>query len=659
MLIKKELTSIYHSLFFKINLGLLFLFIVSSHFSFAQKQQQIDSLKRLIHQTNKQESGELYAKIGDQYVVSNIDSAIYYFELAYNLASKSNDHQLLTHSASGLGSAYEYKDQVKSAEYYLLSVEHAQDSKNPELIVASHRYLGRFYLNRNNPEKAQKEYEKMLAYAEKADDSLSIAVAYNSLGITLMMQAKYDVGLDYWKKALAIKLRFKDYYSASATMTNIGLYYKDIGRYNEAEDYLKQSLEVDLNVSNFESASNNYALLGELFYKTNDFETSIEYYLSSIEYADSTKTYFNKKEALIGLSNAYEKKGEHQKAIETLHNYADLLKQEFNENNSQIIEELTTRYETEKKDALLREEQANNALKEANIRYLWLGLFIAFGLVIIVLYSLRKVRIAKKAIDEQKKLVEEKNQEIIDSINYSKRLQNAVLAPPMFLNSLIENAFLIYEPKDIVAGDFYWFKKTNNAIYIGVADCTGHGVPGALVSFICNSALNRSLNEFKCDTPAEVLGKTREIVIEEFCKNDETIQDGMDISLCRISNDLKSIQYAGAHNPLWVIRNGGQNIEEIKADKQPVGYHSHQKPYTNHALNIDAGDRVFLFSDGFSDQFGGDKGKKFKSANFKRLLLSIQHESMVKQKELVLQSFKDWKSHFEQVDDVCVVGFEV
>ena len=613
----------------------------------------------MIHQTNPQKSGDLYAKIGDQYVFLNIDSAIYYFEIAYNLARKSNDYELLTQSASGLGSAYEYKDQVKSAEYYLLSVEHAQDSKNPELMMGSHRYLGRFYLNRNNPEKAENEYKKMLEYAEKADDSLSIAVAYNSIGISLMMQAKYDLGLDYWKRALDIKLRLKDYYSASATMTNIGLYYKDIGRYNEAENYLKQSLDVDLNVSNLESAANNYALLGELFYKKNDYETSIKYYLTSIEYADSAKTYFNKKEALIGLSNAYEKKGEHQKAIETLHSYADLLKQEFNENNSQIIEELTTRYETEKKDALLREEQANNALKAANIRYLWVGLFVAFGLVIIVLYSLRKVRIAKKATDEQRKLVEEKNQEIIDSINYSKRLQNAVLAPPTFLNNLIENAFLIYKPKDIVAGDFYWFKKTNDAIYIGVADCTGHGVPGALVSFICNSALNRSLNEFKCDTPAEILNKTREIVIEEFCKNDETIQDGMDISLCRISIDFKSIQYAGAHNPLWIIRNGDQNIEEIKADKQPVGYHSYQKPYTNHTLNIGAGDRVYLFSDGFSDQFGGDKGKKFKSANFKRLLLSMQDESLIKQKDLVLESFDTWKSHFEQVDDVCIVGFEV
>jgi serine phosphatase RsbU (regulator of sigma subunit) len=222
------------------------------------------------------------------------------------------------------------------------------------------------------------------------------------------------------------------------------------------------------------------------------------------------------------------------------------------------------------------------------------------------------------------------------------------------------DSFVIYEPKDIVAGDFYWMTQKENNVIFAAADCTGHGVPGALVSVICNNALNRSVREYNLSDPGKILDKTREIFIQEFEKSDEDVKDGMDIALCSLSVDDKQssvLKYAGAHNPLWIIRNG--ELIEYKANKQPIGKFDHVQPYFTHSINLKKGDTFYIFSDGFADQFGGEKGKKFKSANFKKLLLSVQDKSMEEQKKTILETFLSWKGNLEQLDDVCVIGVRV
>jgi len=189
-------------------------------------------------------------------------------------------------------------------------------------------------------------------------------------------------------------------------------------------------------------------------------------------------------------------------------------------------------------------------------------------------------------------------------------------------------------------------------------------VDGAMVSVVCNNGLNRSVREYGISKPALILDKTREIVVEEFSKSEDEVKDGMDIALCALSGIKENgspviVEFAGANNPLWIIRKGTAEIEEVKADKQPIGSFSHKKDFTNHEIELFNGDRIYIFSDGFADQFGGEKGKKFKAANFKRLLLSSQNESMAKQKELINNSFEDWRGPLEQLDDVCVIGIEI
>jgi len=260
----------------------------------------------------------------------------------------------------------------------------------------------------------------------------------------------------------------------------------------------------------------------------------------------------------------------------------------------------------------------------------------------------------KHEVEVQKEIIETKHAEIQSSINYAKRIQSAILPSLKIVKEYLNDSFILYKPKDIVAGDFYWLEHKDGKILFAAADCTGHGVPGAMVSVVCNNGLNRSVREYGLTDPGEILNKTREIVIAEFEKSEDEVRDGMDIALCALDGNV--LKYAGAQNSLWIIRKGAEEIEEIKADKQPIGRHSRVKPFTTHTITLEKGDTFYIFSDGYYDQFGGDLGKKLKSPNFKKLLLSMQNQSMDKQRELIDQAFYDWKGNLEQVDDVCVIG---
>jgi serine phosphatase RsbU (regulator of sigma subunit) len=301
--------------------------------------------------------------------------------------------------------------------------------------------------------------------------------------------------------------------------------------------------------------------------------------------------------------------------------------------------------------------------REKSITYsLFLGMLIVSASLIIIFKNLKKTKKQKGIIEDQKAIVEsandeleEKNKEIMDSINYAKRIQLAILPPIKTVKKHFKESFILYKPKDIVAGDFYWMEKKNEKILFAAADCTGHGVPGAMVSVVCNNGLNRSVREHDLTVPGEILDKTREIIIEEFQKSEEDVKDGMDIALCSVTG--MKLQYAGAYNPLWIIRNG--EIIERKADKQPIGQFENTKPYTTHSFDLEKGDTIYIFSDGYVDQFGGERGKKFKGKAFRELLLSIQEKNMEDQKTTINKTFETWKGELEQIDDICIIGVRV
>jgi len=293
-----------------------------------------------------------------------------------------------------------------------------------------------------------------------------------------------------------------------------------------------------------------------------------------------------------------------------------------------------------------------------------------------------QLRASFEEISEQKKIIEHKSEEVLDSIKYAKRLQEAILPPDQLINDNFKKNFVLYLPKDIVAGDFYWMdtakceKSGEQYRYIAAADCTGHGVPGAMVSVVCSNALNQALKGHNICETGKILDKATDLVIERFERSSDEVKDGMDISMISIRDTAEGtcVNFSGANNSLWLTRKGEMDyaaaqesaldgfkhqLYEIKANKQPVGKYANRENFITHEFIAQKGDRIFLFSDGFADQFGGEKGKKLKSKNFKKLILESIEMNLDAQKNFLKSAFEDWSKGYEQIDDVCVIAIEI
>jgi serine phosphatase RsbU (regulator of sigma subunit) len=284
-----------------------------------------------------------------------------------------------------------------------------------------------------------------------------------------------------------------------------------------------------------------------------------------------------------------------------------------------------------------------------------------------ILVNERTQEISEKnsILEQQRDEIHAKTEDILDSIKYAKRLQDTILPPTEFLDRVFDEHFVFYRPKDIVSGDFYWAREVENKLIWAAADCTGHGVPGAMVSLVGNNGLLRATNEFNLSQPAEILNRLRRLVLESFkAQGANDVKDGMDIALAVWDKSTNILQFAGANNNLLVIRNN--EIIEYKGDKQPIGDYAYKKDFMQHEFQLNSGDLLYMYTDGYVDQFGGETpdirsngGKKFKSKAFKLFLQSIAHEPMDEQLLLLTKRFDDWRGELEQIDDVCVFGVKV
>jgi len=274
----------------------------------------------------------------------------------------------------------------------------------------------------------------------------------------------------------------------------------------------------------------------------------------------------------------------------------------------------------------------------------------------------QKVRERTEEVTRQKKEIEELLTEVTDSIKYAQRIQNAILPPRKYINKVLPNSFILFKPKDIVSGDFYWVEDKEGKTAVAAVDCTGHGVPGALMTVVGYNKLHEAMSEAKEYTAAAILDGLNRGVINTFSQGNEEsdVKDGMDAAMCVVDYKTKTIQFAGAYNPLYIIRSGSQEIEQIKGDKFPIGpFIGGIQNFQNHTIQLEAGDTVYVFSDGYADQFGGEKGKKFRYKNFRELLLGMQDKEMYEQKELLDTTIESWRGELEQVDDILVIGIRV
>lgn len=295
-----------------------------------------------------------------------------------------------------------------------------------------------------------------------------------------------------------------------------------------------------------------------------------------------------------------------------------------------------------------------------------------------------EIEAQRDEIEKQRDIVVSQNQEIKDSIHYAERIQKAILPHEKYMEAVMPEYFVIYKPRDIVSGDFYWVKEIGNQLIIVAADCTGHGIPGAFMSMLGITLLNDHIGTGHLEKPGELLSilrlKVKAILAQEGKLEEQ--KDGMDMALAILDGETRVLRFSGAYNPLYLIRkmeNGtapfkgidtedgmyreltgdGYRLVEIKGDRQPIGIHSMESDFTSHTLTLEPGDSFYLFSDGYLDQFGGSGRKKFKSLNFKKLLLSLQDEPLLEQKKLIEKAFEEWKGVNEQIDDICILGVKV
>lgn len=436
------------------------------------------------------------------------------------------------------------------------------------------------------------------------------------------------------------------------------------------------------------------------------------YSLKAKEIAEEIGATEELRTALGDLAKLFAIKKEYENAFVHQTEYIAVNEAIFNDQASKKVAEMEAEMQAAI-DAKIHEEEIALLEKDKEVQAKMLKIYIGFGIFIFLAllagaFAIYKRYQAKKKahadleqknaiiedqkliLENQKHILEEKNTEIMDSITYAKRIQTAILPSDKFFAETLPEAFVLYKPKDIIAGDFYWLENVSedNRLLFAAADCTGHGVPGAMVSVVCNNALNRSVREFNLLNPSEILDKTRELVIEQFEKSESEVKDGMDISMISIhkkpNNELQ-LDWSGANNPIWIVRKNDEinqlqtinqnsceevlrepNVEEngfvlfeMKPDKQPIGKYADPKPFTNWTISVQKGDALYIFTDGYQDQFGGDRGKKFMASKMKKMILEFQSESIHLHKELLNERFETYRGDHEQIDDVCIIGIKI
>jgi serine phosphatase RsbU (regulator of sigma subunit) len=426
----------------------------------------------------------------------------------------------------------------------------------------------------------------------------------------------------------------------AGNLFNIGYFHYSISDYSKAESYLKEAL--DENPENIELLIDISKNLGHTYAKQKKYDKAAEMYRDCLHLKDSL----------------YQ--------IQTIDK----------------ISEMEVKYETGKKEEELKRLGAEKEVTDLKAKQsrLWLiassvGI-LSVVIVAFVLFRQNKSRQqANKLLQQQNDEIVHQKKEITDSINYAKRIQLAILPPDKMVKQLLPNAFVLYKPKDVVSGDFYWMEEKNGMILFAAVDCTGHGVPGAMMSVVGLNLLNQAVKEKGLTTPSEILKHLDTGVTDTLRQSadKDSIKDGMDLSLCAYDPKTLELQYAGAFNNLWVVRKNisssytpqtkneiffEEHLLEIKADKFPIGSNVDgvADNYTNYKLKLQKGDCVYLYSDGFADQFGGPKGKKFKYNALKKFLVSVHELPPAEQREKLLSAFESWRGNLEQVDDILVIG---
>ena len=467
------------------------------------------------------------------------------------------------------------------------------------------------------------------------------------------------------KKAISYLLRSIEIFQQNASdnnlvteYTNVAVMYCDIHQYDSALYYLNESKKRIDKQNLPDDLIQYYATVGRVYNDKRELDSAVLYYNYSLEQAKKLDNVEWQYENYLSLSDVFENKGDYKSAHEYFAKFYYLKDSIVSKENVAKAADFQNKLEREKKEILIEKLEANEARNKA-INYALIIGSVLILLLCILLFS--RYQLKKKTaslLQGQNILISQKNKDVSDSIRYAKKIQDAILPGEEYVKKLFGQSFIFYHPKDIVSGDFYWCGEKNNLKFIAVADCTGHGVPGALMSMLGGSFLNEIIINREIKEPNLILDELKKSIVTSLNKNNDMNQtDGMDISIIVFDSNKNEINYAGANNSIYIIREN--ELTELKPNKQPVGlYFKDIAPFSSQQFSLKNNDIVYLFTDGFADQFGGVKGKKYKYATFKNFLLQINRLSITEQKNKINEEFIEWKGKAEQTDDVLIVGIK-
>jgi serine phosphatase RsbU (regulator of sigma subunit) len=565
-----------------------------------------------------------------------------------------------------------YEEQISYTFKCLKLAEKIQDTL---LIIRSNYDIGSAYNELRNPVYAKKHFFRaMNFFGETMNKEIERykSNCFNQLGTIYKDQSATDSALFYHKNALQIRLKLGNKRLIAASYNNLGLVYKKMKDYDNALLYMKKSLDIKKQINDKKGTAGSSINIGNLLSEKKLFAEAITFLTEGTQLAYEIRDgpfYLN---GLEGLASCYFSKGDYKNSALNYSKYKSAIDSLKDQGVKKQIAELSAQYESEKKDAelLLREEKLKNQQSEIKKQKLFItSVICVLALVLLLIFFVyRSYRINKNnAINLERKnvIIEQKNKEITDSINYARRIQNSLLTSSSILEKNLPEHFILYRPKDIVSGDFYWFhlfnEQNQTGSLIAAADCTGHGVPGAFMSLIGKEKLDKAASI--STSPGKILSFLN-INVKNALQQDSSqmARDGMDIALIKLETqgEETKLKYAGANRPLWIIRKGSKGIEEIRATKHAIaGFTSDAQEFEEHTITLQKGDSFYIFTDGYADQFGGAKQKKLTTRSFKNLLLSQQEKSMKDQQDYYHEFIIRWMEKQEQIDDILLIGIRI
>ncbi|MCE9537855.1 MAG: tetratricopeptide repeat protein [Bacteroidetes bacterium] len=577
---------------------------------------------------------------------------------------------------------------TKALGYYFKVLKAFEELGDKNKMATAYGGIGNIYGEQKQPIKALDYYFKALKIYEELGDENGMATWFLNIGVAYYHLKDYQKALDYYFKALKINEKLEDKNGMAYIFANFGLIYHDLAVLNQnsnkkesdllfskALDYYFKSLKINEEFGNKNLIAVTLGNIGSLYTNQNRSKEAEKYLLQSLKIDTAIVFLLHTEETHELLSQLYSKMGNYQKALEHYQNAMFAKDSIFNQEKNKDITRKEMNYEFEKKETALKAEKEKQDLLTAAEHkrqqlFLWFILAVAFAVAIIAIIIFRSLQITKKQkhvieiqnkeITKQKQLVEEKNKDNADSVSYARRIQSSFLTSETYIKRYLKEYFILYKPRDVVSGDFYWIHQQGDYLYFCVADCTGHGIPGAFMSLIGMGILNEIINSKQIKETNAILDELRRIVILALNPEGaiEEGKDGMDLIFGRLNLQTKELQYSAANNSFYVSRNG--ELIKHKLDKMPVGkYWEFEKPFQQQTIQLETGDIIYASTDGFQDQFGGAKEQKIMSKGLEKLISRISQQNLNEQKNILEKEFMEWKGNLEQVDDVTILGIRI